>query len=156
MQRRDAETATSDANLRTIVAGIDRLRVAAGQVRLSLETDVEDLDWQRVADAIRARLDELVLSQKQLADMADVAPNTLANLLNARATSYRRHVLVKVSSALGWGANGLVRIGQGEDPDAVEADVAQSGDDSDLLAALRRIEDELSAVRRQLGRRGGQ
>jgi hypothetical protein len=65
-------------------------------------------------------------------------------------------VLVKVSSALGWGANGLVRIGQGEEPDAVEADVAQSGDDSDLLAALRRIEDELSAVRRQLGRRGGQ
>lgn len=112
---------------------------------------MSDVDWKRVADAIRNRMDVLYLTQSAMQERAKVSPVTLRKLLRpewAAAEPPRRETMVGVSSALGWGPNGLWRIGEGEDAAVVEADVERDNapKDADMLPIMRRIEGKLDEL----------
>ena len=113
-------------------------------------TATDGVDWHRVADAIQTRMDEKLLSQARLAEIAGVSPVTLRNLVHGRETAYRHETLVKVSTALGWGVDGLVRIGQGANRKDVERAEAARAGDTDVTATLLELRDQYDEIIRRL------
>jgi len=62
-----------------------------------------DGDWQAVADAINARMTELPMSQRDLAERSGVSVATLRELQHARAARKRSgRLLTAISTALDW------------------------------------------------------
>jgi transcriptional regulator with XRE-family HTH domain len=109
-------------------------------------------DWDAVAEAIRARLVEIDMTQADLAARAGVALMTVRELqhnLQQRRRSPR--TLAAISEALGWPADQLARILEGEpadDPDAEDPVLAEfDAVREDLTAIVRRLD----AIERRLG-----
>ena len=142
----------STRNLRQTAADLRTLaRNLSGY--LGAPVTSQDIDWERVADAIQRRMDELHLTQAAMHELADVSPVTLRKFLRpawARSEPPRRVSVIGVSTALGWGPDGLFRIGQGEDPEVISAEMAAAGDDTDLGKLLLRIAEQLGAVVEEL------
>ena len=139
--RRHMRTPTD--TLRTLAASVDTAITLLGSRRMH----IDDLDWQLVAAAVRERMDTLLLSQAALADAADVSPITLRHLRNATQESYRRDSLIKVSTALGLGADGLARIGRGTATlEQVMQHAAENDLDVDAIELLLGIRDRVNDV----------
>lgn len=111
--------------------------------------------WESVADAVRARLDELTMSQRDLAKKADVSVDTVRKIVNSEQESYRRLTLSSVSRALDWPGDTLQRISDGEDPFADGDPISASGltdpADRGVIDRLDRIEDILKRMSRHQG-----
>lgn len=78
--------------------------------------DNAETGWERVAAAINARMAELPVSQKELADEAGVSVATIRKLQNATQGRYQRHVMARIAGALRWRPDGIERLLRGEDP----------------------------------------
>lgn len=121
------------------------LLMCRGEVRVAK-------DWDAVADAIKARLVELDMTQAELAGRAGVALMTVRELqhnLQPRRRSPR--TLATISEALGWPGDHIARILEGDqvsDPDADDPVLAElDGLRADVTALVRRID----AIERRLG-----
>lgn len=98
-------------------------------------------DRQAVADAINARLDELGIKQKELAETSRVGVATLRRLQKAEPGERTAPVLAAVSVALRWPPGYLEAVAAGQpgpvDPTAVlREEVAQLRSE---VAELRRL-----------------
>jgi hypothetical protein len=94
---------------------------------------------------------ELHVSQRRLAGIADVSPITIRALQHGIHRSYRTMPLVKLSGALGWGPDGIIRIGRGADPAAIEAEV-EADDRIDVVALVVEIREQLDSIGERLSR----
>jgi hypothetical protein len=104
-------------------------------------------NWTAVAVAIRARVDELAVTQKDLATKSGVSESTIRQLMNNYGPRRRaRHTLEDISRGLQWPANHLARVldedQAGAAPDERQAEVAELRDQlaalADRVAALER------------------
>lgn len=95
-------------------------------------------DWEAVAAAIQARLDELDITQAELAQRAGVAPETVRELRN-NLQPRRRHprTLAAVSEALNWSSDHLAIVLRGDQP---------TGDAAAAPEELAVIRDELNSI----------
>ncbi len=112
-------------------------------------------DWQAVSVAIKARLEELGMTQAELAHRAGVALETVRELQhNLRPRRRSPRTLTAVSRALDWPDDRLAVLAAGGDPD----------DTRDLLdpvfselaaihAVLDGVNSRLEAIERRLGER---
>ncbi|WP_219420273.1 XRE family transcriptional regulator [Pseudonocardia nigra] len=101
-------------------------------------------DWDAVAAAIKARLAEIDMTQAELAARAGVALMTVRELQhNLQPRRRNPRTLAAVSEALGWPADRLSRILEGEPVAAVDAD-------DPVLAELDSVKEDLSAIVRRL------
>lgn len=95
-------------------------------------------DWEAVAAAIRARLDELDMTQAELAQRAGVAQETVRELRNNLQPRRRNpRTLAAVSEALDWPQDHLATVLRGEEPADGE------GGEPDELASIK---DELTSI----------
>jgi transcriptional regulator with XRE-family HTH domain len=107
-------------------------------------------DWTAVGAAVRARREELGLTQVELATAANVSDSTVRVLETARRTTYRRGNLRAIARALRWPDDAIDRIRAGRPP-AEDLSVVDRRPVEERLAAL---EAELAELREQL--RSGQ
>lgn len=112
---------------------------------------LDDINWTRVGEAIKRRMRELRVSQRHLAGLADVSPITIRALQRGVDRSYRTLPLVKLSAALGWGPDGIIRIGRGADPAAIEAEV-EAEDRIDVVGLVVDIREQLASIGDRLSR----
>jgi transcriptional regulator with XRE-family HTH domain len=95
-------------------------------------------DWQAVAAAIQTRLDELDITQAELAHRAGVAPETVRELRNNLHPRRRNpRTLSAVSEALNWPSDHLANVLRGEQP------VSGKTADADELDTIK---DELTSI----------
>lgn len=101
-------------------------------------------DWDAVAAAIKTRLVEVDMTQADLANRAGVALMTVRELQH-NLTPRRRNprTLAAVSEALGWPANHLTLVLEGQQPDDPDA-----GDP--MLAELGAVKEDLNAILHRL------
>lgn len=90
-------------------------------------------DWPAVAGAINTRLEQLEMTQTELAKRSRVSPATLRQMQHAVAKQYNPRTLSSISEALGWPSNHLERVADG-----------QSGKGRDRLTQLEVAVSELS------------
>lgn len=83
-----------------------------------------DADWERLADAVRRRRDELGFTQVQLATLAGVTAMTIRNLEGGRKFKRLPASISAVEQALGWAPGSARAILAGGDPTPV-AEAAQ-------------------------------
>jgi len=114
-------------------------------------------NWQAVADAIVARLNELDMTQADLSHRAGVALETVRELQhNLRPRRRNPRTLAAVSKALGWPEGRLAEIADGELSDSSAGQDAVQGQLAAITAALARITERLDAIERRLpGDRAG-
>jgi transcriptional regulator with XRE-family HTH domain len=114
-------------------------------------------DWQAVSDAIKARLDELDMTQAELAHRANVALETVRELQhNLRPRRRSPRTLTALAQALGWPDNHLAAIAAGEDPDDPDANDPVLAELGTIRAALTTITSRLDAIERRLAADDGQ
>lgn len=114
-------------------------------------------DWDAVATAIKSRLEELDMTQAELAQRAGVALQTVRELqhnLTPRRRSPR--TLAAVSEALGWPADHLVAVVSGANPGDPDADDPVLVELDTIHEALKVITGRLDAIERQLADGGEQ
>ena len=101
-------------------------------------------DWAAVADAMKARLADLDMTQAELVQRSRLAPMTIRELLY-NSTQRRRsdQTLTALSQALGWPPDYLQAIAQGRTPDDPDA-----GDP--VLAELAAVKDAVTAITSRL------
>ncbi|PKW14149.1 hypothetical protein [Saccharopolyspora spinosa] len=83
-------------------------------------------DWAAVATAITTRLAELDMTQKELADRADVGVFTLRQLQNPEAYEPKRRtprLLAAISKGLRYPENHLAQVLEGDTPAEADADL---------------------------------
>lgn len=101
-------------------------------------------DWDAVSAAIKARLDELDMTQAELAQRAGVALMTVRELQhNLKPRRRNPRTLAAVSEALGWPSEHLSEILRGQQPEDPDAD-------DPVLTELHRISHEITAITRRL------
>lgn len=131
-----------DETLRTLAASFFTATAVHGSRRMR----IDDLDWDAVSAAVRARMNDLMLSQRAVADAAGISEITLRHVLRRTQDAFERDTLVQLSRALGWGREGLLRIGKGEDPADVEVAAARTGQDHDTVELLLGINEQVEAT----------
>lgn len=105
-------------------------------------------DWDAVGRAISARLDELQMTQLELAAASGVSPATIREIQYNKLTRRRSpRTLEALSAALKWPASYLGDLlgGQGARPHADEAN-------DPVLHELSAVHDELQSLRDRVGR----
>jgi transcriptional regulator with XRE-family HTH domain len=101
-------------------------------------------EWVAVAEAINTRLDELGMTQNELAVRSGVSTATLRELQHNRNPRRRsKRLLEAVSQGLRWPAGHLSRVLGGDVDTGTGAD--------DWRAEVGELRDELRDVQRQLG-----
>ena len=113
-------------------------------------------DWDAVASAIRARMTEIDMTQADLAARAGVALMTVREL-QQNLTPRRRNprTLSAVSEALGWPADQLARILDGQGAVDVDRDDPVLSELDSLRTDLHAIVQRLDAIERRLGPEDG-
>jgi transcriptional regulator with XRE-family HTH domain len=106
-------------------------------------------DWQAVADAINARMTELPLTQRELAERSGVSVATLREVQHAKAARRRStHLLSAISTALGWPEDQLRLVLAGEihldEGTAAGTGTGRGG----MATVLQRLDDLHGEVRR--------
>lgn len=102
--------------------------------------------WALVADAVRARLKELRLTQMEAASRAGVSLATIQELVQGLPRRRQPRTLAAVSAALGWPAEHLSLL---------LASDAQSESAKELLESpisLDEVDREIRAIRKELDR----
>jgi hypothetical protein len=74
------------------------------------------MDWKGVADAVKARIEELNTNAAEIAKAAGYSATTVGWIVNASKDVYRNKTLARVSEALLWTPDSISRIGRGENP----------------------------------------
>src|SRR5258708_633525 len=69
--------------------------------------------WAKAADAMRVRMDELGLTQFELAARSGVSLATIREVLHGRPRQRSPRLLAAVSEALGWPADRLASLLRG-------------------------------------------
>ncbi len=114
-------------------------------------------DWAAVADAMKARLADLDMTQAELVQRSRLAPMTIRELLYNSAQRRRSdRTLAALSQALGWPPGYLRAVAEGhtpEDPDADDPVLAEVAALKDVVTA---ITSRLDAIEQQLADGGGQ
>lgn len=109
-------------------------------------------DWEAVAAAIRARLEELDMTQAELAHRAGVAPETVRELRNNLQPRRRQpRTLAAVSEALNWPPEYLTSVLRGAQLDSpVGADELGAIHDelTSIAGRLTDIAGRLTRIRR--------
>jgi transcriptional regulator with XRE-family HTH domain len=102
-------------------------------------------DWASVAEAIKARLTDLRMTQLDLASRSSVSPATIGELVTNRNPRRRqRRTLQALSEALDWPTGYLDAVLQGEAPPVTTEDV------DPVLAELIAMREEMRHVRERL------
>lgn len=105
-------------------------------------------DWDAVAEAMRARITELDITQAELVQRSRLAPMTIRELLFNTAPRRRSdRTLAAVSVALGWPEGHLRAIAEGREAADVASDPAASGQ---VLAELADLKESVQAVNARL------
>jgi transcriptional regulator with XRE-family HTH domain len=73
--------------------------------------------WAEVGEAVRARREDLGMSQVELAQAANVSETTVRVLETARRINYRRGNLRAIARALTWPDDAIDRLRAGRPPD---------------------------------------
>ncbi|MGI8309416.1 helix-turn-helix domain-containing protein [Saccharopolyspora hattusasensis] len=107
-------------------------------------------DWRAVATAINTRMEQLELTQQEVANRAGVALHTVRelqhNLVERKRTA---RTLEAMSEALGLPRQHLAAVLDGRTPPATSGSSESSGLD-DLYAKLADITQRLEAIERKL------
>ncbi|MCY7343669.1 MAG: XRE family transcriptional regulator [Pseudonocardia sp.] len=108
----------------------------------------EQNDWDAVASAIQDRLNDMRVTQMDVASRAHVSLTTLRELQhNLNPRRRRPQTLSAVSEALGWPSDYLARVLHGE-PARAHADEV----DDSVLRSLRSLESEIELLRGRVAR----
>ena len=114
-------------------------------------------DWAAVADAMKARLADLDMSQAELVQRSRLAPMTIRELLFNTAERRRSdQTLAALSRALGWPPGHLQAVAEGRDPDDPDADDPVLSELTAMKAALVALTSRIDAIEQQLADDGGQ
>lgn len=100
-------------------------------------------DWDAVAKAINTRMDELDMTQQELAVASGVSTATLRELQhnkNPRRRSVR--LMEAISSALSWPPAHLSRV--------LEEGVSVPGDEKSIRGELHELRDEVTELRARI------
>lgn len=110
-------------------------------------------DWQTVSAAIKSRLEELGMTQAELAHRAGLALETVRELQhNLRPRRRSPRTLSAVSEALGWPSNHLGAIADGQNPDDPDAGDPVLSELAKINETLTNVTARLDAIERQLTR----
>jgi transcriptional regulator with XRE-family HTH domain len=109
-----------------------------------------DEAWQRVATQVRSRRNDRRMSQQELASAAGTTDRLIRSIEKAERTTYLRPTLRAVSEALGWSADSIDRILNGQTPIVLDAPLDASP--ADLRAEVDRLSGEVVALRAALER----
>jgi hypothetical protein len=113
-------------------------------------------DWAAVAQAMKARLAELDMTQAELIQRSRLAPMTIRELLFNTAQRRRSdQTLAAVSEALGWPSGYLSAIAEGRDPGDPDADDPVLDELATLKETVTAISSRLDAIEQQLAGDGG-
>jgi transcriptional regulator with XRE-family HTH domain len=93
--------------------------------------------WARVAEQVRARRQDLHMSQRELADVAGTTDRLIGAIERAERDSYQDRTLRAVSTALGWSPDSIELICVGAEPVVRDLPAAPSADVATELQALR-------------------
>lgn len=85
-------------------------------------------DWKKVADAVRARMDELAIGQGELARRAGISDTKVREVLRGLPLA-RPYMRVKLSRGLGWSNDSIDRILNDEPPIIATSMPASEADD---------------------------
>ena len=97
-------------------------------------------DWAAVAEAMKARLAELDMTQAELVQRSGLAPMTIREVLFNTAERRRSpQTLAALSEALGWPSGYLQAVAEGRDPGNPDAD-------DPVLAELAAMKDAISVI----------
>ncbi len=108
-------------------------------------------DWAAVADAMKARLAELDMTQAELVQRSGLAPMTIREVLFNTAERRRSpQTLAALSEALGWPSGYLKAIAEGRDPGNPDADDPVAAELTVLKDAICTISARLDAIEQQL------
>lgn len=66
--------------------------------------------WELVAAAITSRMEELDLTQTEVAARSGVSHTLISQLMNASRSGYRPRNLKKISESLGWTADSIEQL----------------------------------------------
>jgi transcriptional regulator with XRE-family HTH domain len=101
-------------------------------------------DWGAVAEALKARLAELDMTQAELVHRSGLAPMTIREVLFNKAERRRSpQTLAALSEALGWPSGYLQAVSEGRDPGNPDAD-------DPVMAELAAMKDAVSAINARL------
>jgi transcriptional regulator with XRE-family HTH domain len=113
-------------------------------------------DWAAVAEAMKARLAELDMTQAELVQRSGLAPMTIREVLFNTAERRRSpQTLAALSEALGWPSGYLQAIAQGRDPGNPDADDPVLTELATMKEAISGINARLDAIEQQLAGGGG-
>lgn len=103
-------------------------------------------DWAAVATAINSRLEELGMTQRQLAERTDVSPATLRQLQNNYGPRKRsQRLLAAVSEGLRWPSGHLAHVLEGSSAEDTSADSLRD-DVVQLKEEVRELRQRLEVV----------
>ena len=108
-------------------------------------------DWAAVAEAMKARLAELDMTQAELVQRSRLAPMTIRELLYNSAQRRRSdQTLAALSEALGWPPGHLRAVAEGRDPGDPDAGDPVLAELAALKDALTALTSRLDAIEQQL------
>ena len=114
-------------------------------------------DWAAVADAMKARLADLDMTQANLVQRSRLAPMTIRELLYNSAQRRRSdQTLTALSQALGWPPDYLRAIADGRTPDDPDAGDPVLAELATLKEAVTALTSRLDAIEQQLADGGEQ
>lgn len=108
-------------------------------------------DKKRAARYLKARREQLRLSQEELAVRARISRSTVLNIENMHKESYRRDNLRDLSVALGWTPDSLHVVGEGGEPEEAEGGVNASGPLGEILQGLNELRDGIDTLKQMYG-----
>lgn len=108
-------------------------------------------DWQAVADAMNTQMEQLAMTQTELANRSRVSSALLRQIKNAVPGRRSPRTLAAISEALGWPSNHLERVAGGETPSSVDGDrigrlEAEVSDLRERVAELARTVSSISTT----------
>ena len=114
-------------------------------------------DWAAVADAMKARLADLDMTQADLVQRSRLAPMTIRELLYNSAQRRRSdQTLAALSQALDWPPSHLQAVAEGRTPDDPDAGDPVLAELAAMKAALVALTSRIDAIEQQLADDGGQ
>lgn len=111
-----------------------------------------DRNWTNVGALLKAQREHLRMTQKDLADAANLSIAIVQMLEAGRKDSYRGTTLAAISAALRWPTDAIERLLAGEDPEtfddtpALEIVENESPDLDDISARLAVVEEGVAQL----------
>lgn len=129
-------------------AGVDRHQLANLAYADPVASPDGQGDWDAVAHAVRNRLDEMRVTQMDVASRARVSLTTLRELQhNLNPRRRRPQTLSAVSEALGWPSDYLGQVLRGEPAEPHTYEVRDP-----VLQSLKSLENEIELLRGRVAR----